>query len=135
MSQTCTNSYFISHMMVSSGAASSQWHMVLVDSTFQMDCSRMITQEHINPNSIIGSCEFAVSVDKENAAILLAQDAVTFPKAAHRFKDVAGLVLFSSQNIGVAYLGTDMINNLFRSTDEGHDLVMRPGADRAIFGL
>lgn len=135
MSQSCFNNYAVSQALMASGMCAGQWTMVLVESGYQFDCVRLVTRQHISEKSVIACAEFAVSVDQENACVQLAQDAIPFHNAAHRFKDVGGAVLITTTNVAIAFLGMELINNLFRHTDSGPDLILRPGADKAIFGL
>ena len=118
-----------------SGIASGEWTMYLMDGNFTLDCKKMITAEMLPPTCVIDKCDFAVSLDTENVCIEIAQTEVRFPGIAHRLKDVNKMVLMTPLNLAAAIYGQDMIKNMFRSHDQGSDLVLRSGADRSIWGL
>ena len=135
MSQSCSNTYAIAHMMRVSGMVSGMWEAVLVDSTYQVHCDKLVTKQHIHPDCIIGCMDFAVSLNEKQACVEIAQTEIRFPSVANRYKDIHSMILLSSTGMGVAVIGRDLLMNMFRGHDTGADLVLRSGADRSIFGL
>lgn len=134
MSNSCTNDHFVNYMYQNSGVADDMWTLYLMSGSFTPSCEKMLTEAMLPPECIIGSMDFAVSIDRENVCIQSAQSEIRFPGIGQKAGDVKYYVMMSCHGIAAAIYGTDIVHNLTRIESAGADLVVKFGEDRAVFG-
>lgn len=106
-----------------------------MDGSFQASCEKVMTEQMIPPQCVIGRMPFAVSLDKLNVCVTSAQNEIRFPGIGNRVSDVKYFVLMACNGMVAAIYGTDIVNNLTRVESTGADLVVKFGEDRGIYGL
>lgn len=106
-----------------------------MEGTFQPSCEKVMSEQMLPPQCIIGRMPVAISLDKANVCIVSAQKEITFPGIGNRVEDVKYFVFMACNGMVAAVYGTDLVHNLTRVQTEGADLVVKFGEDRGIYGL
>jgi hypothetical protein len=135
MSNSCTNNHAINYAIDKSGLVDGEWRMYLLTNEFAPSCEKMLTDAMLPPQCVIGSMPFPVKLDRENVCVVSAVEEVRFSGLGDDVDSVSYIVMMSPVGIAVAIYGTDIIRNLTRIHTSGTDLVVKFGADRAVWGL
>lgn len=132
---SCNNTFFISHLIENSGMLEGSWQMVLLGNDYTPSCNRMVTDAMFPPDAVIARAAFAVSYDKENVCVNIAQDSVTFQGASNSSKHINHVALMTPLGLMAAVYGRDLIQDLVKSSQDGQDLIIMTGEDRSIWGI